>query len=324
MSNTRREFLQTSAAVAASLMGATNLLAETPGGAQAAKPANPATAAPGNMDMVQVPTMKFGGVDISRMVLGVNPLYGYAHYNLNFASSMAEWYTADRVVEVMTRAQCYGINAFNYVTTKRSLVDLARFQADGGKMHLIAQVAARDDVAELVKDIKPLAVHRQGEVVDIAFREHTMDTVREWCKQVRDLGVLVGVGTHKPEIIDLCESQGWDVDFYAGCVYNRTRTPEEIKQALGGEMIEMPKELYLQSDPPRMYKVMRQTTKPCFAFKILAAGRIPDDGIEGAFRTAFQSLKPNDGVFVGMYPRRQDHDEIKLNAEIVHKILTPA
>jgi hypothetical protein len=323
MSNTRREFLQTSAAVAAGLMGATNLLAETPKGAQPARPATPATA-PASMDMVQVPTMKFGGVDISRMVLGVNPLYGYAHYNLNFASSMAEWYTCDKVLEVMNRAQCYGINAFNYVTTKRSLIDWSRFQSEGGKMHLIAQVAARDDVAQLVKDIKPLAVHRQGEVVDIAFREHSMDTVREWCKQVRDMGVLVGVGTHKPEVIDLCESQAWDVDFYAGCVYNRTRTPEEIKQALGGEMIEMPKELYLQSDPPKMYKVMRQTTKPCFAFKILAAGRIADDAIEGAFRTAFQSLKPSDGVFVGMYPRRPDHDEIKLNAEIVHKILTPA
>ncbi len=326
MSNTRREFLQTSAAVAAGLMGGAKILAQT---AQTAPPptkpalpaALPAGMAPaGAMDMVQVPTMKFGGVEISRMVLWVNPLYGYAHYNLNFASSMAEWYTTEKVVDVMKRAQCYGINAFNYVTTKRSLIDWGRFQGEGGKMHLIAQVAAKDDVAELVKTVRPLAVHRQGEVVDIAFREGTMATVREWCKQVRDLGVMVGVGTHKPEVIDLCESQNWDVDFYAGCVYNRTRTPEEIRQVLGGEMIEMPKELYLQSDPPKMYKVMRQTAKPCFAFKILAAGRISPDGIEGAFRTAFQSIKPNDGIFVGMYPRMKD--EVKENAEIVHKVLT--
>ncbi len=297
-------------------------MAQTPKAPQApAKPALPSMT-PAAMDMVQVPTMKFGGVDISRMVLGVNPLYGYAHYNLNFASSMEEWYTTDRVVEVLKRAQCYGINAFNYVSTKRSLVDWGRFQGEGGKMHLIAQIAAKDDVAELVKTLKPLAVHRQGEVVDIAFREGAMNTVREWCKQVRDLGVIVGVGTHKPEVIDLCESQGWDVDFYAGCVYNRTRTPEEIKQVLNGEIIEMPRELYLQSDPPRMYKVMRQTAKPCFAFKILAAGRIANEGIEAAFRTAFASIKPIDGIFVGMYPRLKD--EVKENAEIVHKILNGA
>jgi len=65
--------------------------------------------------------------------------------------------------------------------------------------------------------------------------------------------------------------------------------------------------------------VMRQTKKPCFAFKILAAGRIEDQGVEGAFRTAFQSIKPNDGVFVGMFPRYKD--EVKENAEIVHRIL---
>ena len=35
-----------------------------------------------------------------------------------------------------------------------------------------------------------------------------MDTIREWCKQVRDLGVIVGVGTHKPEVIDLWNHKG--------------------------------------------------------------------------------------------------------------------
>jgi len=317
MSNTRREFLQTSAALAAGLMGGTKLMAETPNGGQMPAKASPA---PAGMDMVQVPTMKFGGMDIGRLVLGANPLYGYAHFNQNFASCMADWYTPEKVVEVLQRAQCHGINAFNYVNIGRGPSDWARFLAAGGKMHMICQVTAHDDAGQMVRDLKPLALHRQGEVVDIAFRERNMGSVREWCKKVRDMGVLVGVGTHKPEVIDLCESQGWDVDFYAGCVYNRTRTPDEIKVMLGGEIIEMPRELYLQSDPARMYKAIRQTAKPCFAFKILAAGRIAPEGVEAAFRTAFTSIKPIDGVFVGMYPRVKD--EVKENAEIVHRILT--
>jgi len=68
--------------------------------------------------------------------------------------------------------------------------------------------------------------------------------------------------------------------------------------------------------------VMRQTPKPCFAFKILAAGRIPDRGIEQAFRTAFESIKPIDGIYVGMFPRFRD--EVRENAAIVHRILTRA
>jgi hypothetical protein len=266
--------------------------------------------------------MKFGSVEISRLVMGVNPLYGFAHYNMNFARSMAEWYTQERIVETLKHATTFGINGFNYVTWQRSPQDWARFVAEGGRMNLIAQVAKNDDAAAMVRDLKPLALHRQGEVVDIAFREGKMDTVRDWCKQVRDMGVMVGVGTHKPEVIEVCESQGWDVDFYAGCVYNRTRTPDEWRQALNGQITEMPKEIYLQGDPERMFGVMRKTTKPCFAFKILAAGRIADDGIEGAFRNAFKSIKPNDGVFVGFYPRYKD--EIKQDAEIVHNILTGA
>jgi hypothetical protein len=295
MSNTRRSFLQAGAVLAAQ---------------QAAQP----------QSAVQVPKMKFGGAEISRMVLGVNPFCGYAHYNNNFSVAMKEWYTEDKVCAIMHQCNRYGINAFNYAHLDRAPRDLARFQAEGGKMHLIIQVTAGVEASMLVKTLKPLALQRQGEVVDKAYQSGQMNTVKEWCKQTRDLGVLVGVGTHKPEVIAQVEEEGWDVDFYAGCVYNRTRTSEEWKKALNGEIVEMSSEIYLQSDPPRMYRVMRQTRKPCFAFKILAAGRIPDRGVDQAFRTAFESIKPTDGIYVGMFPRVKD--EVRENAERVHRILT--
>ena len=314
MSKTRRSFLQSTAALGAGLSGlAARLSAQAPARS---------TAAPRSAAEIQVPKMKFGGAEISRMVLGVNPFYGFAHYNNILGTVMKEWYTEDRVCDVMHQCTRFGINAFNYVHLDRGPQDLARFRAEGGRMQLIIQVTAGADAATLAKTVKPLAMHRQGEVVDKAYQTNTMGTVKEWCKQVRDLGVLVGVGTHKPEVIELVEEQGWDVDFYAGCVYNRTRTVDEWKKVLNGELPEMLNDVYLQGDPPRMYKVMRQTRKPCFAFKILAAGRIADRGIEQAFRTAFKSIKPIDGVYVGMFPRVKD--EVRENAEIVHRILTGA
>lgn len=282
----------------------------------------PVAFTPDNATHVQIPKMKFGSAEISRLVLGVNPLYGFAHYNHNFSSAMREWYTQDRVCEVLHRASSFGINAFNYVNMGRAPLDWARFQAEGGHMHLIIQVTAKDDEAALVRDFKPLALQRRGEEVDIAFRNGTMAAEREWCKRARDLGVLVGVGTHKPEVIEMVEEQGWDIDFYSGCVYNRTRTENEWKKVLNGELIEMPTEIYLKSDPARMYKVMRQTPKTCFAFKILAAGRIAESAVAQAFRTAYASIKPHDGVYIGVFPR--DKDEIRENAEIVHSILTCA
>ncbi len=317
MSNTRREFLQSGAALAVGIIGgaSTTLTAQS-------QAVNPPVAPVAGEVKVQIPRMKFGSAEISRLILGVNPLYGFAHYNNNFSSSMREWYTQDRVCDVLHRANSFGINAFNYVNMGRAPQDLARFQTEGGKMHLIIQVTAADDAAALVQNLKPLALQRRGEEIDLAFRNGTMASEREWCKRARDLGVLVGVGTHKPEVIEMVEEQGWDIDFYAGCVYNRTRSDDEWKQILNGQLLEMSREIYIQSDPARMYKVMRQTPKTCFAFKILAAGRVADSAVAQAFRTAYASIKPHDGVYIGVFPRNKD--EIKENAEIVHSILSMA
>lgn len=193
MANTRRGFLQSGAALAAGLTGAGSVLAEQ----TAAQPPAPA--------LVQVPKMKFGKVEIGRMVLGVNPFYGYAHNVGTYGTMMQEWYTQERVVGVMHQCTRYGINAYNYVDKSRAPKDWARFQAEGGKMHLIIQVTAGDDSVDLVKRLQPLALQRQGEVVDKAFLEGKLDTVKEWCKQARGLGVMVGVGTHRPEIIARAE-----------------------------------------------------------------------------------------------------------------------
>jgi len=106
------------------------------------------------------------------------------------------------------------------------------------------------------------------------------------------------------------EDQGWDVDFYAGSAYNIRRTPEELRALLGGEIPEMQGDVYLQGDPSRMYKFFRQTSKPCCAYKILAAGRV--QSIEQAFQRAFESIKPTDFVCVGVFPRTRD--EVKENA----------
>ena len=338
----RRMFLQ-SATLAAGLTGAASTVIPA-GAAQGARQGQrggqaaeqgSAGAAPKPASELQVPKMKFGNVEISRLVIGCNPFVGYSHFNNILNTVMREYYTPEKVCEVMHQCNRFGINAFNYRHNDVGYSNLKRFQAEGGKMHLIVQ--DWNDPVGVWKDVQPLAMHYLGEYVDRAFQDDNMEMVQEWCKKARDTGTMVGVGTHKPEVIDFVESKGWDVDFYAGCVYNRSRTADEWKQVLGNELPELPNEIYLQSDPPKMYKAMRQTKKPCFAFKILAAGRIsrgaarqaartsssspqsrfPNTGTQGtveqAFRTAFQSIKPNDGIFVGMFPRVTD--EVRENAE---------
>jgi hypothetical protein len=303
MPDTRRGFLRAAAALSAGCAGTARCLL-----AQGA-------ATPGSVDSVpdseiNVPKVKFGKVELSRFVVGSNPFNGGSHFNSILSGVMKEWYTPAKVLEVMQRCAQYGINAYNYVHIGRLPNDWERFLSAGGHMHVVAQAVAADP-AELVKAIRPMGVWVQGERTDNAYRANKMETIRDYCKKLRDLGVaMVGVGTHIPDVLALVEDEGWDVDFYAGCVYNRRRTEEELRKLLGGELPEMPREVYLQGDPPRMYKIFRQTKKPCFAFKIMAAGRVRY--AEDAFKLAFRSIKPNDFVCVGLFPRIKD--EVKENA----------
>ena len=78
-------------------------------------------------------------------------------------------------------------------------------------------------------------------------------------------------------------------------------------------------EVYLTEDPPRMFQAIRNTKRPCLAFKILAAGRCSwhREWVERAFRQTFQSIKPTDAVIVGMY--NEFNDEPAENAELVRR-----
>ena len=185
-------------------------------------------------------------------------------------------------------------------------------------------VTGRRSWKALGREVKPgeapIGIYHHGSLTDRLWAAGKIDDARDNLKRIRDTGTRVGLGTHIPQVIDYVESKGWDVDFYADCLYNVTRAPEEWRQVLGGELPADPGEVYMQSDPPRMLRTLRQTPKPCFAFKLLAAGRRSDNGADQAFRTAFEILKPTDGIFVGLFPRIKD--EVRDNAERVCRILT--
>jgi len=269
---------------------------------------------------VGLPKVRFGQYAIGRLVVGCNPFYGYSHFNQLLDQLMREWNTPERVCDTLQQCEQNGINAFQYGHNERALSDLERHRANGGKILLIATETSNDPVEATVKRIQPIALYHHGERTDVLFRAGKMDQVREYTKKVRQTGVLVGIGTHKSEVVEYVEERGWDVDFYMLCAYNRTRTPEELRKILGVVPVP-PSEVYLETDPPVAYRVARQTQKTCFLFKILAAGRLTrsPQTIDEAFATALANIKPKDCVVVGMYPRYKD--EVKENSDRVRQIL---
>ena len=181
-------------------------------------------------------------------------------------------------------------------------------------MHYIALASPKPDNPGLLGRLASagtIGIAHHGERTDVLWKEGRIEEARDYCRRIRDAGTMVGVSTHIPEVVDHVVSSGWDVDFFMCCVYERHRTHREL-EALLGDVPLPPKEVYLEGDPPRMFEVMRQTDKPCLAFKILAAGRLCDrpEWVEEAFRSTFCQIKPSDAVIVGMYPEYEDQPAI--------------
>jgi hypothetical protein len=322
MPRPRRTFLKSAALAGSALSAPCDTLTEAGISAFLAAAQNgpkpDRTAAPAS----RLPTIKLGRHDVTRLIVGGNPLYGYSHFNRLFSEHMTEWCTPERVCDILRQCEQNGINTWQFSHTERTMSDLRRHREQGGNLQwiLLSHAEIENDhrlIKEVVKE-KPIGIVHHGGSAERKRRAGKIKEVRDFLKAVRDSGVLVGLSTHDPAFLEEAESQNWDVDFYMTALYYLSRTSQEFEKVLGQRPIG---EVYLPQDPPRMFKAIRQTKKPCLAYKVLAAGRLSDSPkqIDAAFQSAFDNMKPADGMIIGMYPRY--FDQVRDNAERVRRIL---
>ena len=283
----RREFLKNSGMLAVTAIAARQ-----------------AMSASGTTAEAELPQIKFGKYSLSRLICGTNPFNGGSHLSVFVNNAMKEYYTEEQILKTLRRCRQVGINCWQAGGGNYKLYQ--RLTKQGGKMHYLSLGKDPAEIKELAA-AGTIGIAHHGEHTDRMFKAGRLDTINDYLKRVRDAGLMVGVSTHMPAVIEEVEAKGWDVDFYMGCVYERHRSAAELEKLLGQAPIPVG-EVYLPNDPPRMFKVMRQTKRPCLAFKILAAGRLSKrkEWVEKAFRETFQSIKPNDAVIVGIYDRYSD------------------
>jgi hypothetical protein len=292
MNPSRRKLLQSAAGIAGGL---------------AFNRATPAASPP------LLPTVRLGKHEVTRLICGANPFYGYSHFNALLDAHMREWMTQERVIDSLRQCELSGLNTWQFHYSERSVADFRRYRAGGGKMQcLILSMKQDSDEIRVASSLQPIGIAHHGGVTDNKFRDGRMNEVQDYLKAVRDSGVMVGLSSHNPMVIEYVEDKGWDIDFYMTCFYRVSRTHEEIVRELGEAPLG---ELFLENDPERMTAVVRKTRKPCLGFKILAAGRRTNkpEQVAQAFEYALAKIKPTDAVIVGMYPRYRD--EARENAE---------
>jgi hypothetical protein len=253
----------------------------------------------------KLPQIAFGKHRISRLICGANPFNGGSHLSGFVDRAMKEYYTSDQILRTLRRCEEAGINCWQSGLGPNC--DLYRRYVDqGGKMNFLAIESNPKHIAPLA-EAGTIGVAHHGELTDHLFKTGQIDKIADFLKRVKDAGLMAGVSTHMPAVVDTIESKGWDLDYYMTCVYQRHRSKEELEKLLGQAPLPIG-EVYLSQDPPRMYKAVQHTKRICLAFKILAAGRLSDrrEWVEQAFKQAFESIKPGDGVIVGIYDRYAD------------------
>ena len=282
----RRDFLKQAGAVSAAMMAS---------GCSEAAPA----------ERPKLPQIRLGPHSISRLICGANPFSGGSHLSVFVNHQMREYYTPEQILKTLRRCQEVGINCWQ---SGAGAVDQYREFVDQGlKMHFIAIAAGNQSSIDELAAGGCIAIAHHGEVTDRMFKDGRIDQMHDYLKRVRDAGLQVGVSTHMPDVVDTVESKGWDIDYYMTCVYERHRSAEALEKLLGQAPIPVG-EVYLPKDPPRMFEAIRQTKRPCLAFKILAAGRLSErrHWVEQAFRQTYESIKPTDGAIIGIYDRYSD------------------
>jgi hypothetical protein len=269
-----------------------------------------------------LPTIKLGPHDVTRLIIGGNPIYGYSHFNKMLSQHQIAWHTPERVVELLQHAEKVGINTWQNSYAERTLDDLERFRSAGGKLNwLCLGKPDWDEKPDRIDDAakhKPIGIAPHGHLAERLHRQNKLNVLLDLLKHIRQTGVLVGLSAHNPVLIELAEEKGWDVDYYMCCLYYLTRPREEYQKILGADL--PLGEIYLPTDPPRMFKAVRSTKKPCLAYKVLAAGRrigSPKE-IRQCFETALTNIKPIDALIVGMY--QEFNNQVGENAAIVREI----
>jgi hypothetical protein len=266
-----------------------------------------------------LPSIKLGKYQISRLLVGANPINGYSYLGPHVDQHMKQWFEPPRSVEFLLDCERAGVTAHQFSDSPRARITLHEARRRGSKMLFLALESGREKLTEFVRETRPAAVAHHGGVTDIKFAQGKAQEVHDYVKAVHDLGLLAGVSAHNPDNIKRMADEGWEVDYFMTCFYfvTRKRLAEMAGKKEEGEnapLLVDPHHSFLRGDPDAMTAVARQVSQPCFGFKILAAGRqcTNQDVVRRAFRYALTRLKPSDGIIVGMFPWA--FDEVGANA----------
>lgn len=244
-----------------------------------------------------IPSTSIGGLEVSRLMCGSNPFFGYSHFSKARDLWQKEYFTRERIVAVIAKCTEFGMNA----VMGPPLEELHQ-----------AIVAARDVTGrEIIWVCTPWG-GKPGELENgIAWcaergasicmphsawvdshhvsSEKRIEGLERYVQLIRSFGMIPGLSTHRPETLVSGEAAGYDIETYI--------LPHNVTGFL------------LQVETDWNARVIRECPKPVMVIKPLAAGRIaPDAGLPFVYR----SIKPIDTVCLGFTSPHEVEEDVTI------------
>jgi len=270
----------------------------------------------------------FYGKKVSKLIVGDNPITGHSYITYRITGAeMVDYYTTENVLKLLFEMEELGINTMLPLAHPYILRVLGEYKRAGGKMQFIFQpyvpmnqiVSMREMAA-----LEPIGIYHQGTTTDYNHETGNDAATLEQIKKFKEMGIPVGLGTHRPDVIQTSEREGWEVDFYMACMHNGRRGREgEPSGFLSGKTKDTLS--FFPKDRPIMLETLKTVEKPIIAFKIFAGGQMLVDKepaekrqiIKGVYEEVFPALKPNDFAAMGVFQKNED--QLRENVSIYNE-----
>jgi hypothetical protein len=269
-------------------------------------------------------TVDFFGHKVSKLIVGDNPINGHSYIEDEITGQeMKEFYTSEKIKEALFKMEEHGYNTMLPLADPYMIRILQEYQREGGRMQFIFQpyMPMDQDVSmRQMMSLNTIGVYHQGTTTDYLYESGQCEKIVAMIEKYHSMGIPVGLGTHRPDVIETSEREGWNVDFYLACMQNARRGREGERSGFitGKTKAHI---VFYPEDRPVMLETLKKVSKPIIAFKLFAGGQMfigknekeKREVIKNVYDEVFTSLKPNDMGAIGVFQR--DTDQIKENSE---------
>ena len=275
----------------------------------------------------------FFGHKVSKLIIGDNPYNGHSYIkDYVSGSEMRNYYTEEKILEDIHKMEELGINTMLPLADPFIIRVLEHYRHNGGKMNFIFQtygpLMRTLDTAEIsmreMMSVEPIGIYLSGTYNDVRYETGRVAEILPTLNKLKETGIPIGFGTHHPQLIEKCEAEGWNPDFYMACMYHfrKNRLGEESGFITGKSK---PNVEIIPEERALMLNTLKAVDKPVIAFKIFGGGQRLVGQTEAARReiiretydTIFTSLKPNDFAVAGVFSKY--HDQLTENVSVLNE-----